>query len=551
MDKIVKCIVDKTNVGIIVIDDKQKIVIWNKWLENYSGLTVGEVINRPLIDVMPVFRKAYYQQIIDNALLRGQGMFCSGALHPVFIPHRDQTLADYVKQNMQIEPIMIAEGSYLLIQINDITNQYKQIQILKKEITERKRIEQLVRKSEEEMKKLRDEALAASQAKSEFLAIMSHEIRTPMNAILGMADLLAETLLDEEQREYVELLRSSGGGLLHILNDILDVSKIEAGKLGIYKKGFDLEALLKEIVAVFSYQAQIKGIEFIYEQNVIFPSTVFGDAVRLQQVINNLLANAIKFTQEGYVALIVSSLEKVDGYYNLEFSVRDTGIGIPAEKVNDIFEPFTQVDSSTSRKFGGTGLGLAIVKRLVGYFNGEIAVDSHEGKGSTFVLRIQLEAEEVAGQQPAAEAAMPNGSAATSVIGKRRILIAEDSEENIRLILAYLKEESLDIDIVTNGRDALAKSKGFPYDLILMDIEMPEMSGLEAIVQIRDWEKLSSQEHMPIITLTAHALDEYQQRSMEAGSDGMLIKPVKKQELLACIREILDKKHGYAGGKQV
>lgn len=539
MNKITEYVFDKANIGMIVVDKQGTILLWNKWLENYSGISMEEAVGQALTDIVPVFKESYFQQIFANALEKGQSMFCSGAIHDVFIEYREQRSKSLVKQNMQIEPILLQDTSYLLLQINDITNQHKQIQALKKEIAERKRIESIVRRSEKEMKVLRDQALAASQAKSEFLAVMSHEIRTPMNTIIGIVELLSDANLDEEQREYVELLKTASENLMRILNDILDASKMEAGKLQIYSKEFDLAELIRGIAAIFSFQSKEKGIEFFFTLHGDIPAKVVGDPIRLQQIISNLLSNAVKFTESGHVAFDVVSSPCHDESVKMDFIVRDTGIGIRQNKIEKIFEPFTQVDSSMTRKFGGAGLGLSIAKQLVALLGGEISVESREGLGSCFTVTLTMPC---GFALPASEERQPEQPMNMPIVSKTnvpRILIAEDSVDNIKLMLAYLKNINLEIDIVNDGWSAVDYCRRNEYDLVLMDLEMPELNGLQAVRQIREWERENAKANTPIITLTAHGFDEYRQKSKEAGCNSHLVKPIKKSELLREIKEYL------------
>jgi len=390
MDKLSDLVLNRTNIGIIVVDRELKIVYLNKWLQDYAGINADNIIGQILTDIMPIFHKSYYQQLVANAFFKGQSMFCSGAIHTSFIIPHNHLVEATVRQNMFIEPIQFGQETYLLLQIKDTSSQHKQIQLLKNEIAERKRIEAVLRASEEEMKELRDKALAASKAKTEFLAIMSHEIRTPMNAIIGMADLLVETPLDTEQSEYVEILKYSSLNLLQTINDILDVSKIEAGKLETNKLKFNLQLLLDELVSFYTFQAEQKGLQFLYKQANV-PVVVEGDSVHIKQAISNLLSNAIKFTEHGHVSLEILSTELDNQRIKLEFWIKDTGIGVAKDKMQDIFEPFSQADSSTTRKFGGTGLGLAIVKRLVESMGGIITIENNDGHGSIFKGYILLD----------------------------------------------------------------------------------------------------------------------------------------------------------------
>ena len=535
------------------------------------------------------------------------------------------------------------------------------------------------RRTEIELECARDSALEASIAKSQFLSTMSHEIRTPMNAIIGMADLLWETPLTTEQEKYIRVFRTAGENLLGIINDILDISKIEAGYLELEETDFDLEELIGKTCDVLSLRAHEKGIELAYYINSDVQTRLIGDPGRLKQIVINLIGNAIKFTEKGEIVLEIATnkadhmshtIEKV----GLVFTIRDTGIGIPEESMQQIFEQFTQVDASTTRKYGGTGLGLAICKRLVEKMNGEMQISSKLGLGSTFkftaefsrqafpkvkvtapahisnqkilivddndtnrlILKKMLaawgsEAQEaesgkaaICELEAANKAGVPytlllldgmmpemdgfqvaeyikmncsmlsltimmltsdcrnNEIARCDELGiasylikpiKRtelfesiikaisidrpnepdrivpgevqkgiikRILLVDDSSDNRMLILAYLKKTPYQVDTAQNGLEAVQEFMNHQYDLVLMDMQMPVMDGYAATRKIREWEKENKVVATPILALTAYALKEDVQKSLEAGCDYHLAKPIRKNVLLQTMAKYIE-----------
>jgi len=413
------------------------------------------------------------------------------------------------------------------------------IEIILRDITEQKSAAEALKESErryrqlsEELRTARDGALEASRAKSEFLANMSHEIRTPMNGIIGMQALALAASASEDRAGYLAAAQNSAYSLLAILNDILDVSKIEAGRLDIHKAPFSLRSAVDEVLQLVRHRAQEKGLQLLSTLPEAIPDGLVGDVLRIRQVLTNLLGNAVKFTDRGRVELRVDSRPSGPDQLVLDFRVIDTGIGIRAEHKDLIFEAFRQADGSTTKQFGGTGLGLTISARLVEMMGGTIAVDSTFGRGSEFRFTIPCKL------APREAVTAPAPSASIVAVGpprRLRILLAEDNTVNQRLAKRLLEKRGHEVSIAGDGRQAVeAAMSAPPFDLILMDVQMPNMDGLEATRAIRQFEdkQLSS---VPIVAMTAFAMKADQDRCMAAGMNAHLSKPIDPVELSSTV----------------
>ena len=379
---------------------------------------------------------------------------------------------------------------------------------------------------------------STSRAKSAFLANMSHEIRTPMNGILGMTQLLqADSVSDEERRQYAGIILNSGKVLLNILNDVLDLSKIEAGKLQLVEDNFNPVSVIRETVELFSATAKAKSLRIDLAVNKLSSANYISDSVRLREMISNLISNAVKFTDRGGIVVGIRELDNDGSQAMLEFSVSDTGIGIPAESLSKLFQPFSQVDASNTRKHGGTGLGLSIVGALAKLMGGDVGVESTPGQGARFwfTIRSRVGASDAGVSGKNSPAATPFSKDSSPITG--RVLVVEDLATNRIVIKTMLKRLGIDCDDASNGEEAVKRiqSDAVGYDLVLMDIQMPVMDGLKATELIRQWERDHAKARTPIAALTAGAYAEDRQNCKDAGMDDYLTKPIVVVELKAVL----------------
>lgn len=532
-----------TDYAIFMLNPDGYIVTWNTGAERLKGYKAEEIIGQHFSLFYPADLKERGWPDHELKVAQAEGRFEDEGWRV----RKDGT---QFWANVVITALHDETGNLLGFSkiTRDVTARKQTEDALRQNIAKQMETEAALRQSQEELDRrvrertaellaAKEAAEIANRAKSQFLSNMSHEIRTPMNGVIGMTELTLSTDLTAKQREYLEMVQQSAEALLVVINDILDLSKIEAQKIELDPIPFRLRDSLGGMLKPLAVQAHKKRLLLVYDVHSDVPDALHGDLGRLQQIIVNLVGNAIKFTSRGEIGIKVRAEVSAPKEASLHVSVADTGIGIPADKLDTIFAPFMQADGSMTRRYGGTGLGLTISARLVEMMGGRIWVESTVGLGSTFHFTVRIGV-----QRGAYEAIIPSGSPPlpTEAVTMRplRILLVEDSIVNQKLTMWTLEKAGHRVSLANNGKEAVASLEEQPFDLVLMDVQMPEMDGLEATAAIRHREKLKCQ-HTPIIALTAHAMQGDRERFLGVGMDGYVSKPIRQEELLQAIRELV------------
>jgi signal transduction histidine kinase/CheY-like chemotaxis protein len=509
-----------------VINNEGKVIAWNRAIEKLTGIKAERMLGKGDYEYSLPFYGKRRPILIDMTVNFDQALIEN---YDNIKRQEDCSLIGeaYMPRLKEGEVYLLASASALY---DSEGNYWGAIESIR-DITDR-------RHAEEELKKSKEEAESATRAKSEFLANMSHEIRTPMNAVIGLTGLLLDENITARQREYVDIIRSSGDTLLGIINNILDLTKIEANMIELECQPIDLQNSIETSMDLVAVAAADKGLNISYTIEANTPKLFLGDPTRLHQIIINLLHNAVKFTEKGEVQISVSSKKLEVDSYEIQFAVKDTGIGIPDEKADRLFQSFSQIDASTSRRYGGTGLGLAICKKLVDMIGGKIWMESEVGKGSAFYFAIPAKST-LCEPIDIPEAALPAGG---DLLGDQHhdlsILLAEDNAVNQIVTKRMLDKLGYKADVAANGIEVLQALERQNYDLVFMDVQMPEMDGLEATKAIRKrWQK-----EPEIIAMTASALKGDKEMCLAAGMDGYISKPTKMEALRSALQSCSKKK---------
>ena len=499
--------------AVITIDAQSIITTWNPQAEQTFGYTREEALGALLSDLIipQAFREAHLKGL-QRFLTKGEGPILNRRIE-VTAFHKD---GREFPIELTVMPLRMERSISFCAFARDIT--------------ERKQLESTLRRAQES-------AEGASQAKSDFLANISHEIRTPLNAICGTTDLLLTTTLTAPQRRYAEMCAKASHTLLCLVTDLLDFSRIEAGQTQLEQAPFDVRQVIDRTVQLLTHRAEEKGLTLTFHVDPDVPQYIEGDAFRIHQVLLNLLTNALKFTARGHVTLRATLAHPGNESPRIQFSVIDSGIGIPADQLKRIFDRFTQVDSASSRHHGGVGLGLAICKRLVGLMGGRIWAESLAQSGSTFIVDLPLTVAAVPERAPGKENANRLLQTALPLVPslpaelRLHVLLAEDSLESQELMRFYFQDTPYKVEVVSDGEQAVAAFQANRFDIVLIDLQMPGMDGFTATCLIRAWEATHQRPPTPILALTANAFREAKEQSQAAGCTGFLTKPITRRQL--------------------
>ncbi|HHW78151.1 MAG TPA: response regulator [Xanthomonadaceae bacterium] len=525
--------------AVIATDVDSTIMFLNPQAEYLTGWPQEEATGRTIADVFQIVNETTRRPPLNPLATALRTGVVTGLANHTLLVARDGTERPI---DDSAAPIRDDQGNTLgaVLVFRDVTERRRTEAELRRH---RDSLEELVTERTLELQRAKEAAETASQAKSEFLATMSHEIRTPLNGVLGMAELLLSTPLNDEQRRYASILVQSGQTLLGLIDEILDFSRIEAGKLELQQMDFDLREILEETAALFGERARAKGLQLRMEPAPDFPARVRGDPIRLRQVVVNLVGNAIKFTETGQVVIQLRALERVATALTARIDVVDTGIGITPDARARIFESFVQADGSATRRYGGAGLGLAISRRLVQLMDGDIGVESVPGQGSRFWFTARLATSDTAQQVAPSSRAAPSVDPPTTFTAK--VLVVEDNGVNQEVAAAMLELLGCQVTVVGDGRQALAALDKQRYDLVLMDCQMPIMDGFEATAELRRRET-PGQHRVPVIALTASVVRGFRERCIAASMDDYLSKPFNREQLATLLARWLN-----PPGKQV
>jgi len=522
-------VISKTKNAISILQPDGRIVAVNDAFVQMTGYGASEAVGRMLADLL-------FGPSSDRSAV---------AAYRHAITHGEELTQDILRYRKNGQTYWVESD---LIPVRGLGDQLAQWIVIDTDITRRRDTEEALRAAKETAEK-------SSRLKSEFLANMSHEIRTPLNAIIGMTDLALATELTQQQQEYLQTVRGSSEALLTLLNDVLDLSKIEAGKMDVEEIDFDLPELIHETVRTFLVRAREKGLQLTVQLADELPRSVRGDPTKLRQVLTNLIGNAIKFTREGEVTVSGQPQWQDEDEISLHFSVRDTGIGIPAEKMDEIFQAFRQADASTTRNYGGSGLGLTISSELVRMMRGQLWADSTPDVGTTFHFTVKLRPGAPLALPPAhpsltTEQTPPAGSRSPPSpadwksaprVRPLHVLIADDHLANRQLVTTVLRSRGHHCSEASDGREAIEYWREGDFDVVLMDVQMPILDGFQATTVIRRREE-GTRSHVPIIALTAHAMAGDREKCLAAGMDAYLAKPIRPRQLVALIESVADLK---------